>query len=79
METVRGRYLCLNDSWLVERVRGSHFRAARRRREGFSKATHQLRKSPVAYRCLPAGVATTSMPAYLESTTRHSLKVRLER
>ena len=42
-------------------------------REDFSKATRQLRKSPVAYRSLPAGVATTSMPAYLESTMPHSL------
>jgi hypothetical protein len=69
-ETVRGLCLCLNDSWFVERVRGSRSRATRERREDFVKADRQLRKSPAGYRCLPVGVATTSNPAYIDSTTK---------
>jgi hypothetical protein len=39
-----GLFLCLNDSWLIDRVRGSRFRAARGRREDFAKADRQFQK-----------------------------------
>ena len=61
----------------MERVRGSRFRAARGRREDFAEADRQLRKSPAGYRCLPAGVATTSNPAYIDSTTKRICLVRI--
>jgi hypothetical protein len=64
-----GLFLCLNVSWLIERVRGSRFRAARGRREDFAEADRHLRKSPAGYRCLPVGVATASNPANIDSTT----------
>ncbi len=63
----RGLCLCLNDSWLVERVRGSRLRVAPGRREDFAKTARQLRKSPARYRCPPAGAAN---PAYIDSTTK---------
>jgi len=68
--TVRGLCLCLNDSWLVERVRGSRFRAARQSREDFAKADRQLRENSAGFRCLPAGVATTSNSTYIDSKTK---------
>ena len=43
-ETVRGLCLCLNYYWLIDRVRGSRFRAARGRREDFAKADRQFQK-----------------------------------
>jgi hypothetical protein len=44
-ETVRVLRLCLNDSWLIERVRGSLFRAARGRREDFVEADDSFGKA----------------------------------
>jgi hypothetical protein len=55
---------------LFERVRGSLFRAARLHREDFAEADRKLRKSPAEYRFLPAGVATATNPAYIDSTTK---------
>ena len=40
-----GLFLCLNDSWLIDRVRGSLFRAARVHREDFAKADRQFQRS----------------------------------
>ena len=40
-----GLFLCLNDSWLIDRVRGSRFRAAPGRREDFAGADRQLQRS----------------------------------
>jgi hypothetical protein len=39
-----GLFLCLNDSWLIDRVRGSLFRAAPEHREDFAKADRQFQK-----------------------------------
>jgi len=40
-----GLFLCLNDSWLIDRVRGSLFRAVPEHREDFAKAARQLQRS----------------------------------
>jgi hypothetical protein len=39
-----GLFLCLNVSCLIERVRGSRFRAVRRHREDFAKADRHFQK-----------------------------------
>jgi len=61
-----GLFLCLNDSWLIDRVRGSLFRAARGRREDFVEADDSFGKA------LPGIVLCrqTSKSAYLESATK---------
>src|SRR5208283_4597022 len=40
-----GLFLCLNDSLLIDWVRGSRFRAAPGRREDFARADRQLQRS----------------------------------
>jgi len=60
--SVRGLCLCLNDSWLVEPVRGSRIRAAPERRDDFAEADRELRKRLAEYCCLPAWVAKHHTP-----------------
>jgi hypothetical protein len=40
-----GLFLCLNDSWLIDRVRSSLFRAALGRREEFADTVRLLQRS----------------------------------
>jgi len=63
-----GLFLCLNVSWLIDRVRGSLFRAARGRREDFAEAVRQLLR-----RTDRTGLARTA------SANRQALVVAAER
>ncbi len=69
-----GLFLCLNVSWLIDRVRGSHFRAARGRREDFARADRQLHRS--TDRTGLARAASANRQALLVAAQRANTNVR---